>query len=55
MLYEVITFGRILLLVAVFSPRGKTAHVAWLSIVALVITGMISLAGWNEPQSYNFV
>ncbi len=44
-------FGMILLLVSVFSPRGKTAHVAWLSIVALVITGMITLAGWNEPQS----
>ena len=44
-------FGMILLLISVFSPRGKTAHVAWLSIVALVITGMITLTGWNNPQA----
>ncbi len=44
-------FGMILLLISVFSPRGKTAHVAWLSIVALIITGMITMAGWNNPQA----
>ncbi len=43
-------FGMILLLISVFSPRGKTSHVAWLSIVALIITGMITMAGWNNPQ-----
>jgi NADH-quinone oxidoreductase subunit N len=44
-------FGMVLLLVSVFSPRGKTTHVAWLSIIALVITGLVSLAGWNNPQA----
>jgi NADH-quinone oxidoreductase subunit N len=40
-----------LLLVGVFSRRGTTSHVAWLSIVALVVTGFVSLRGWNNPQS----
>ncbi len=44
-------FGMVLLLVSVFSPRGKTTHVAWLSIIALVITGFVSLNGWNNPQA----
>ncbi|NOY14284.1 MAG: NADH-quinone oxidoreductase subunit N [Deltaproteobacteria bacterium] len=44
-------FGMALLLVSVFSERGKTTHVAWLSIAALVITGFISLNGWNNPQA----
>ena len=44
-------FGMVLLLISVFSKRGKTTHIAWLSIVALVITGMITLAGWNDPQA----
>ncbi len=44
-------FGLILLMVSVFSKRGRTTHVAWLSIVALVVTGLISLNGWNNPQA----
>lgn len=44
-------FGMALLLVSVFSERGKTTHVAWLSIVALVVTGFVSLGGWNNPQA----
>jgi NADH-quinone oxidoreductase subunit N len=40
-----------LLLIGVFSKRGKTNHVAWLSIVALVLTGFVSLNGWNNPQA----
>jgi NADH-quinone oxidoreductase subunit N len=43
-------FGLVLLMVSVFSQRGKTTHVAWLSILALVVTGFVSLAGWNNPQ-----
>lgn len=43
--------GMVLLLISVFSKRGKTTHIAWLSIAALVITGFISLAGWNNPQA----
>ena len=44
-------FGMALLLVSVFSERGKTTHVAWLSIIALVVTGFIALTGWNNPQT----
>ena len=44
-------FGMALLLVSVFSPRGKTSHVAWLSVVALVITGFVTLTAWNNPQA----
>lgn len=43
-------FGLALLLVNVFSPRGKTNHVAWISIVGLVLAGIVSVAGWNKPQ-----
>lgn len=44
-------FGMALLLVSVFSPRGKTSHVAWLSVAALVITGFVTLMSWNNPQA----
>ncbi|MDA3902803.1 MAG: NADH-quinone oxidoreductase subunit N [Desulfuromusa sp.] len=44
-------FGMVLLMVSVFSKRGSTTHVAWLSIVALVVTGFVSLSGWNNPQA----
>ncbi len=44
-------FGMALLMVSVFSKRGSTTHVAWLSIVALVVTGFVTLAGWNNPQA----
>ncbi|MBE9485569.1 MAG: NADH-quinone oxidoreductase subunit N [Chloroflexi bacterium] len=44
-------FGMALLLVSVFTPRGKTSHVAWLSVVALVITGFVTLTAWNNPQA----
>lgn len=40
-----------LLLVAVFSPRGKTTHVAWLSIASLVVAGAVTIMGWNDTQS----
>jgi len=44
-------FGMVLLLVSVFSERGKTTHIAWLSIVALLVTGFLSLNAWNNPQA----
>jgi len=44
-------FGMVLLLVSVFSERGKTTHVAWLSVVALIVTGFVSLSAWNNPQA----
>jgi NADH-quinone oxidoreductase subunit N len=44
-------FGMLLLLVSVFSKRGRTAHVAWLSIVALVITAIVTVSSWNNPQT----
>jgi NADH-quinone oxidoreductase subunit N len=43
-------FGLVLLIVSVFSPRGKTSHVAWISVVGLVLAGLVSVAGWNNPQ-----
>ena len=44
-------FGMAILMVSVFSKRGSTTHVAWLSIVALVVTGFVTLNGWNNPQA----
>ncbi|WP_298037838.1 NADH-quinone oxidoreductase subunit N [uncultured Desulfuromonas sp.] len=43
-------FGMALLLVSVFSPRGKTTHVAWISLIGLVVTGFVSLGAWNNPE-----
>lgn len=43
-------FGMVLLLVNVFLPKGKTNIIAWLSVVALVVTGFVSLGAWNEPE-----
>jgi len=43
-------FGMALLLINVFSPRGKTAHVAWISIIGLVVSGAVSLSMWNDPK-----
>ncbi len=43
-------FGMLLLLLNVFLPKGKTNLVAWLSVVALVVTGFVSLGAWNDPQ-----
>ncbi len=43
-------FGMILLMVSVFSKRGSTTHIAWMSVAALIITGFVTLAGWENPQ-----
>ncbi|MCF6178296.1 MAG: NADH-quinone oxidoreductase subunit N, partial [Geopsychrobacter sp.] len=43
-------FGMMLLLVSVFSKRGRTTHIAWMSIVALVVTGIVTVSSWNNPQ-----
>jgi len=43
-------FGMAILMVSVFSKRGSTTHVAWLSLAALVVTGFVTLSGWNNPQ-----
>ncbi len=43
-------FGMLLLLVSVFSKRGRTTHVAWMSIVALVVTAAVTVSSWNNPQ-----
>ena len=40
-------FGMVLLLVSVFSERGKTTHVAWLSFIALIVTAFVSISGCN--------
>jgi NADH-quinone oxidoreductase subunit N len=39
-----------ILLISVFSPRGKTAHTCWISIAALVVTGFFAASAWNSPQ-----
>ena len=44
-------FGMALLLVNVFSPRGKTAHVAWISMVGIIVTGIVALGAWNHPTA----
>jgi NADH-quinone oxidoreductase subunit N len=43
-------FGMALLMISVFSRRGATSHVAWISVVALIVTGVVSVAYWNNPQ-----
>ena len=44
-------FGMALLLVNVFSPRGRTAHVAWISLIGIVVTAVVSLGAWNHPTA----
>ena len=44
-------FGLVLLLVSVFLERGRTAPVAWLSIIGIVVAGIVSVSGWNTPQA----
>jgi len=43
-------FAMALLLINVFSRRGRTTHVAWISVAALVVTGFVSVAAWNQPR-----
>jgi len=43
-------FGMALLLVNAFMPRGKTTPAAWLSLLALIVTGVVTVSGWNSPQ-----
>ncbi len=43
-------FGMLLLLVSVFSKRGRTTHIAWMSIIALVVTALVTISSWNNPQ-----
>lgn len=42
-------FGMALLLINVFSPRGKTAHVAWISMVGIGVTAVVAINAWNKP------
>jgi len=44
-------FGMVLLLVSVFLERGRTAPVAWLSLIGIVVAGTVSVNGWNNPQA----
>jgi len=43
-------FGMAILLINVFSRRGRTTHVAWISVAALVVTGLVSITAWNNPR-----
>ena len=44
------SFGMVLLLMNAFMPRGKSTPAAWFSLVAIVVTGFVSLAAWNKPE-----
>jgi NADH-quinone oxidoreductase subunit N len=39
--------GMVLLLVNAFSPRGRTAHVCWMSVIALAVTAYIATDSWT--------
>lgn len=43
-------FSMALLLINAFSRRGATAHVAGISLLALVVTGFSALSAWDNPQ-----
>jgi len=43
-------FGMAILLINVFMPRGKTTSASLISIIALLVTAVVSLQGWNNPQ-----
>ncbi|MEJ2200781.1 MAG: NADH-quinone oxidoreductase subunit N, partial [Desulfuromonadaceae bacterium] len=43
-------FGMVILLVNVFSPRGKTAPAAWLSVIGLIVTGVVAACAWGNPE-----
>ncbi|PLX96436.1 MAG: NADH-quinone oxidoreductase subunit N [Desulfuromonas sp.] len=39
-----------ILMIGVFSKPGKTAHMQWLSLASLVVTGVVTVSAWNNPQ-----
>jgi NADH-quinone oxidoreductase subunit N len=43
-------FGMVILLVNVFMPRGKITPAAWLSVIGLIVTGIVSVGAWNQPE-----
>lgn len=45
------SFALVLLMFCAFTQRGKTTLISWLSIGALVITALVTLFGWNDPQA----
>lgn len=45
-----VCFGMALMMVTVFSPRGKTAHTAWISVAALIVTAFVVIGGWNSHE-----
>ena len=47
-----ICFGMVLLLIGVFSRRGRTTHVAWISILGLVATAVYTYYDWINPEPY---
>lgn len=48
--FVLVLFGMAVMMVTVFSPKGKTAHVSWVSIAGLVITGFVAFGGWNANE-----
>lgn len=44
-------FSMALLLIIVFSRRGATAHIAWISLLGLVATAVSAIYVWNKPEA----
>jgi NADH-quinone oxidoreductase subunit N len=40
-------FGMLLLLIGVFSKPGRTSHIAWISIVGLIVAAVASAQAWS--------
>ncbi|PLX97949.1 MAG: NADH-quinone oxidoreductase subunit N [Desulfuromonas sp.] len=47
-----ICFAMALLLIGVFSARGRTSHVAWISIIGLIVTAIYTYTDWIDPVSH---
>ncbi|MDY0189170.1 MAG: NADH-quinone oxidoreductase subunit N [Desulfuromonas sp.] len=44
-------FSMALLLINAFSRRGATAHVAWISLLAIATTAISTITAWNSPET----
>jgi NADH-quinone oxidoreductase subunit N len=47
-----ICFGMALLLIGVFSRRGRTTHIAWISVIGLAITAAYTYVDWRDAASH---
>jgi len=47
-------FGMLLLLIGVFSKPGRTSHIAWISIIGLVVAAFFTVKAWGSPAESAF-